>query len=192
METYIQVYTHTHRRVSAYHALSLKEIGAVPGGAFSAFWEPVYRMSISGSRRSRLCHMQVQSRIWMNLIFHHFLTLLVHKNGCCTKGGNCVDQEEAVMSAGGVTMSEMNDIMMLWCFFYTAVFCVCFGDRCRLNLTFCRCLQCHRLGDRDQQRTLHVWGKTARACVFLLPTKGSKTKVWYMNKIVNCVSKWCM
>lgn len=30
-----------------YQALSLKEMGAVPGGAFRAFWEPVYRMSIS-------------------------------------------------------------------------------------------------------------------------------------------------
>lgn len=34
---------------SSYHALSLKEIGAVPGGAFRTFWEPVYRRSISKS-----------------------------------------------------------------------------------------------------------------------------------------------
>lgn len=30
----------------SHHALSLKEMGAVPGGAFKTFWEPVYRMSI--------------------------------------------------------------------------------------------------------------------------------------------------
>lgn len=35
---------HTH------HALSLNEIGAVPGGAFKAFCEPVYRISISAWR----------------------------------------------------------------------------------------------------------------------------------------------
>lgn len=102
-------------------------MGAVPGGAFSAFWEPVYRMSISGNRTGWLCYIQVQSSMWMNLVFLHFLTLLVHKNGCCTKGGDCVDQEEAVMSAGGVTVSEMNDNMMLWCF-HTAVFCVFLGQ----------------------------------------------------------------
>lgn len=32
---------------------------------------------------------------------HHSLTLLVHKNRCCPERRNCVDQEKAVMSAGG-------------------------------------------------------------------------------------------
>lgn len=36
-----------HTVYLSHHALSLKEMGAVPGGAFRTFCEPVYRMSIS-------------------------------------------------------------------------------------------------------------------------------------------------
>lgn len=97
---------YTHHRVLPYHALSLKEMGAVPGGAFRAFWEPVYRISISASTIGGLYQTQVQGSRQMNSIFHHSLTLLVHKNWCCSKWSNCVDQEEAVMSAGGVTVSS--------------------------------------------------------------------------------------
>lgn len=35
-----------------HHALSLNEMGAVPGGAFKTFWDPVYRMSISTDKNS--------------------------------------------------------------------------------------------------------------------------------------------
>lgn len=112
----------TPHRVPPYHALSLKEMGAVPGGAFRAFWEPVYRMSTSGSAiRGRLHHTQAHAGRWQNLILHLCLTLLVHKNWCCTKRCNCVNQEEAVVSAGDVTVSsEKYDfvymrLFVLWC-----------------------------------------------------------------------------
>jgi len=44
-----------YSEVSPHHALSLNEIGAVPGGAFKAFWDPVYRISISTKKKDSLC-----------------------------------------------------------------------------------------------------------------------------------------
>lgn len=90
----------TPHRIPPYHALSLKEMGAVPGGAFKAFWEPVYRMSISGCTiRDRLHHTSAHGSRGQNWVLHRCLTLLVHKNWCCSERCNCVHQEEAVVSA---------------------------------------------------------------------------------------------
>lgn len=43
----------------SHHALSLKEMGAVPGGAFRTFWEPVYRMSIPANRKIQSYHVHL-------------------------------------------------------------------------------------------------------------------------------------
>lgn len=119
MDTCLQEHPY---RVLSYHALSLKEMGAVPGGALRAFWEPVYRMSISESTmRGRLY--QTQANGSRNLILHYCLTLLVHKNWCCTKRCDRVNQEEAVMSEWDMRVcSEKYDVVgnnmkpfILWC-----------------------------------------------------------------------------
>lgn len=122
---FMQLWQNLYMETPPYHALSLKEMGAVPGGAFRAFWEPVYRMSISASViRGRLYYTQAHGSRWRYLILHHCLTLLVHKNWCCTKRCNCVNQEEAVMSARNMTVSsEKYDIIfgnymkicIFWC-----------------------------------------------------------------------------
>lgn len=48
--------------------------------------------------------MQAKSNTFLTL-HHHGLTLLVHENGRRAERCNCVDQEEAVMSAGHETVS---------------------------------------------------------------------------------------
>lgn len=42
----------------SYRALSLKEMGALPGGAFSTFWDPEYRTSISAQEGRQLLRNQ--------------------------------------------------------------------------------------------------------------------------------------
>lgn len=60
----MQKHTCIYSQVSPHHALSLNEIGAVPGGAFNAFWDPVYRISISTKKKRIHC---VEHK-WLNLI----------------------------------------------------------------------------------------------------------------------------
>ena len=88
----------------------------------------------------------VQSFLRFELNIFLGLTLLVHKNRRCPKRCDCVHQEKAVMSAGDRTVSDF--FLWFWLLF-TAVLA-------GLGPTFCRCLQSHLLGDRDQQKTLHV------------------------------------
>lgn len=77
---------------------------------------------------------------------HQSLTLLVHKNRCCPERCNCVDQEKAVMSAGGRAGEHFETLRII---FLNQVLA-------GLEHTFYRCLQSHRLGGRGRQKTLRV------------------------------------
>lgn len=115
--------------VSTYHALSLNEMGAVPGGAFRAFWEPLYRMSISGSTiRTRIYQTHAHGNKQGVPLFHHCLTLFVHKDWCCSKWSNCVYQKEAVMSARDMTESSVKYGILLSNYMQTFVLC-CVWER---------------------------------------------------------------
>lgn len=112
----------------------------------------------------------------IEFIVNHCLTLLIHKNWGCTKRCNRVNQKEAVISAGDMTTVRNIKYDMIFGG-YMKPFCTqCLKRIYIRRLTFCRCLQCRLLGDRGQRRTLHVWGKTGQACVFLRPRKIGKKK----------------
>lgn len=55
----------------SYHALSLKEIGAVPGGAFRTFCDPVYRMSIPVSVEAWVDHhkLKYSQSCWLVVVW---------------------------------------------------------------------------------------------------------------------------
>lgn len=139
--------------------------------------------------RGRLYYTEANSGRQIHLIFHHCLTLLVHKNWCCPEWCNCVDQEEAVVS-GGIWDIVWNNVTLCCVTTCSNKSCVLWGRYSR-RLTFCRCLQCHRLGDRGRRRTLHVWGKTRQACVLLRPKNRSKKKEFnYIDVMILILSSF--
>lgn len=70
------MWTNTHSCSHSHHALSLNEIGAVPGGAFKAFWDPVYKISIS-TKKKRIFYIETSHRISA-----HVFSSTVHHSLC--------------------------------------------------------------------------------------------------------------
>lgn len=80
MHLYIS-FRHVHSTVfRSHHALSLNEMGAVPGGAFRTFWEPVYRMSIPAKQQK------------------HAKTFIYHKTNALCVFIRCTTETESILA----------------------------------------------------------------------------------------------
>lgn len=142
-----------------YHALSLNEMGAVPGGAFRAFWEPLYKMSISRSATINRTH---QTQTYAGNRNSDVLLCLSIKIGAAPSEATVSTRNRQLCLCEIRPITKYHDGM--------ESFLVCsVWDRWRGSLTFCICLQCRLQGDRGLRRTLRVSGKTGQVCVFLWP-----------------------